>query len=204
MKTLCLPVAYASPIAYWVPLAKGVDIVWEIHDHYEKQTYRNRTYIHGANGKQLLSIPIKHLGHEGHQRYADVEIANEFPWQKQHWKTLQTAYRSSPFFEYYEDDIAQLYAEPYNNLMSFNTKVNRNIAQLLGLEYPESNTQSYIKKLQPETDLRHWANAKTPNPTTTPNYTQVFSAKNGFLPNLSILDLLFNEGPQSTTLLRSV
>lgn len=204
MSGLLLPIAYAAPLAYWVPIAKGAHIVWEIHDHYEKQTYRNRTYIHAANGKQLLSIPIKHLGHEGHQRYSDVEIANEFAWQKQHWKSIQTAYRSSPFFEYYEDDISPLYLKPYEKLMDFNTLVNRTIARLLDIPYPEETSQSFVKKSQIETDARSWANAKIPLPIETPQYTQVFSDKNGFIPNLSIFDLLFNEGPQSVALLRSV
>jgi hypothetical protein len=204
MSSLVLPIAYASPLAYWVPIAKGQNITWEIHDHYDKQTYRNRTYIHGANGKQILSIPIKHLGHKGHQKYSEVEIANEFPWQKQHWRTLQTAYRSSPFFEYYEYDISPLYSEPFDKLMVFNTRINQTIAELLDIHYPEKTTLLYEKNLNQQKDARSWANAKEDIPVTTPKYTQVFSEKNGFISNMSILDLLFNEGPGSVALLRSV
>lgn len=204
MKAIVLPIAYAAPIAFWGPIAKRQNVIWEIYDHYDKQTYRNRTYIHGANGKQLLSIPIKHLGCEGHQQYSEVKIANEFPWQKQHWKSLQTAYRSSPFFEYYEDDLAPLYSQTYKNLIAFNTQVNRTIAQLLDIDYPTTTTQSFVKILESKIDARSWVNAKIPQPVQTPHYTQVFSEKNGFISNLSIFDLLFNEGPQSVALLRSV
>ena len=115
-----LPLAYAGPIAHWIPICKQQPILWEVEDFYQKQTYRNRMEIHAANGKLMLSIPIQHLGYDGRQNYKDVQIANEFPWQRNHWLSLKTAYQSSPFFEYYEDDIAPLYQTPYKSLISFN------------------------------------------------------------------------------------
>ena len=87
-----LPIAYAGPISHWIPICKEQAIVWEVEDNYQKQTYRNRMEIHAANGKLMLSIPIKHLGYDGHQKYKDVSIANTFPWQRKHWLSIKTAY----------------------------------------------------------------------------------------------------------------
>ena len=85
-----LPIAYAGPISHWIPICKEQAIIWEVEDNYQKQTYRNRMEIHAANGKLMLSIPIKHLGYDGHQKYKDVSIANTFPWQRNHWLSIKT------------------------------------------------------------------------------------------------------------------
>ena len=98
-----LRLAYAGPIAQWVPICKQQPILWEVEDFYQKQTYRNRMEIHAANGKLIMSIPIQHLGYDGHQNYKDVQIANEFPWQRNHWLS-SNAYQSSPLNT--EDNIA--------------------------------------------------------------------------------------------------
>ena len=197
-----LPLAYAGPIAHWVPICKQQPILWEVEDFYQKQTYRNRMEIHAANGKLMLSIPIQHLGYDGHQNYKDVQIANEFSWQRNHWLSLKTAYQSSPFFEYYEDDIAPLYQTPYKSLFVFNKQVMETICELLQIQAPQETTKTYEKD-SPYHDLRHLIDAKTAKATAVCEYTQVFSDKNGFIPNLSILDLLFNMGPETVTLLQS-
>ena len=158
--------------------------------------------IHAANGKLMLSIPIQHLGYDGRQNYKDVQIANEFPWQRNHWLSLKTAYQSSPFFEYYEYDIAPLYQTPYKSLFAFNKQVMETICGLLQIQAPQETTSTYEKD-SPHHDLRHLIDAKTAKPTTVCEYTQVFSDKNGFIPNLSILDLLFNMGPETIPLLQS-
>jgi hypothetical protein len=198
-----LPLAYAGPIAHWVPICKQQTILWEVEDYYQKQTYRNRMEIHAANGKLILSIPIQHLGFDGHQNYKDVEIANEFPWQRNHWLSLKTAYQSSPFFEYYEDDIAPLYHKPYSSLMAFNRQVMKTICESLEVQAPQETTMTYEKD-SPHYDLRHLIEAKTTELTKVCKYTQVFSEKNGFIPNLSILDILFNIGPETVPLLQSL
>ena len=92
-----LPLAYAGPISHWVPICKQQPILWEVEDFYQKQTYRNRMEIHAANGKLMLSIPIQHLGYDGHQNYKDVQIANEFPWQRNHWLSLKPHISPPPF-----------------------------------------------------------------------------------------------------------
>ena len=132
-------------IAHWVPICKQQPILWEVEDFYQKQTYRNRMEIHAANGKLMLSIPIQHLGYDGRQNYKDVQIANEFPWQRNHWLSLKTAYQSSPFFEYYEDDIAPLYQTPYKSLFAFNKQVMETICELLQIQAPQETTSTYEK-----------------------------------------------------------
>ncbi len=110
MKAVLLHPCYFGPISEFVAIAKTESVIFENEDNYQKQTYRSRMYIYGANGKLSLNIPIKHTGDKSqHQKYKNVRIENEFGWQKQHWKSLQTAYRTSPFFEFYEDDLAPLY-----------------------------------------------------------------------------------------------
>ena len=197
-----LPLAYAGPISHWIPICKEQSILWEKEDYYQKQTYRNRMEIHAANGKLMLSIPIQHLGYDGHQYYKDVQIANEFAWQRNHWLSLKTAYQSSPFFEYYEDDLAPLYQKPFATLFAFNKQVMETICELLQVQVPHKTTQTY-KKDSPHYDLRHLIDAKTTKTSTALEYTQVFNDKNGFIPNLSILDLLFNMGPETMPLLKS-
>ena len=97
-------------------------VVWEVEDNYQKQTYRNRCYICTDQGKHLLSIPIEHVGgDQGRQKYKDVRLKNDYPWQRQHWRTLQTAYRTSAFFEYYEDEVAPLFENEYENKSKYNT-----------------------------------------------------------------------------------
>ena len=202
MTLTLLPLAYAGPIAHWIPICKQQPILWEAEDFYQKQTYRNRMEIHAANGKLMLSIPIQHLGYDGRQNYKDVQIANEFPWQRNHWLSLKTAYQSSPFFEYYEDDIAPLYQTPYKFLFAFNKQVMETISELLQIQAPKETTSTYEKD-SPHHDLRKLIDVKTVKTTAALEYTQVFSNKNGFIPNLSILDLLFNMGPETVPILQS-
>ena len=202
MKKILLPLAYAGPIAHWIPICKQQPIIWEIEDFYQKQTYWNRMEIHAANGKLMLSIPIQHLGYEGHQNYKDVQIANEFPWQRNHWFSLKTAYQSSPFFEYYEDDILPLYKNKYESLITFNKEFMETICELLEIQAPQETTKTYEKESLHD-DLRHLIDAKTNKKNIVCKYNQVFSDRNGFIPNLSILDILFNIGPETVTVLQS-
>lgn len=202
MKTILLHPAYFPSIEQMAAISQAEKIVFEMEDNYQKQTYRNRAYIAHSNGKLLLNIPIKH-SHKGIRRKTkNVLIENDFPWQEQHWKSLKSAYRTSPFFEYYEDDLQPLFTEPAESLMTHNFKVFEMLCELLGMEVEISQTIEY--KANPEiTDLRVLIDAKRNTNFRTEPYTQVHQANHPFLPNLSVLDLLFNEGTNALNYLEA-
>ncbi|WP_317043830.1 WbqC family protein [Maribacter sedimenticola] len=178
-------------------------ICWELEDNYQKQTFRNRTYISTDRGKHILSIPIVHVGKEfGRQRYKSVALDHTYPWQRQHWRTLETAYRTSPFFEFYEDEIRPLYTQPFDLLMDFNLKTIEVILDCLQLQMPSETTSSYEDKPALYKDYRFLVNAKLDHDLHFEPYTQVFGDRHGFIPNLSILDLLFNLGPNALSYLK--
>ncbi|WP_246019842.1 WbqC family protein [Muriicola soli] len=179
--------------------------VWEVMDYFEKQTFRNRTYISTDQGKQMLSIPISHVGgKKGKQYYREVETDNTYPWQRQHWRSLQTAYRSSPFFEYYEDDLAPLFQKAAASLLDHNIHCMEIVCSLLNLTLPTQKTTLYNPSPKEVRDMRFLVDAKRPAPIKMPVYTQVFTERNGFIENLSILDLLFNEGPNTLNYLQEL
>lgn len=198
MEETLLHLPYFGPVLHFKELAKA-DLVWiENDDNYQKQTYRNRMYVYGANGKLLLNIPIKHLHSPGvkqHQKYRDVRIENDFDWQKQHWKSLKSAYQTSPFFEFYEDDISPLYHQKAEFLMDFNYRCFEMVLECLQLDIKYKKTAEFMKEPVGMKDRRDLINAKTKQELEP--YPQVFQEKKGFLHNLSILDLMFNEGPNT-------
>lgn len=203
MEEILLHLPYFGPITHFREIVKPALIWFENEDNYQKQTYRNRTYIYGANGKLLLNIPIKHINSPGvkqHQKYRDVKIENDFQWQKQHWKSLKSAYQTSPFFEFYEDDIAPLFHKEENFLMEFNYKCFHLVCECLQLEINYNKTEEYIRQPVGIKDLRGLINAK--KEVEIPVYNQVFQEKEGFIPDLSILDLMFNEGPNAVNYLK--
>ena len=202
MSTVVAPLAYTGSIGLWAFMTTAQTLIIEQHDYYQKQTLRNRTHIHGANGKLMLSIPVKHLGVIGRQYYHTVEIENSFAWQMQHWKSIQSAYRSSPYFEFYEDDLAILYKTDFLSLYSFNKAYFELLLKLLGWEPTIQYTESY-ETTPAARDIRAQIEKKNSTPDVALRYTQVFEDKNGFIPNLSIIDLLFNEGPNALTLLKA-
>lgn len=202
-KTVLHP-GYFGSIDQFYAFYKADQILWENADNYQKQTYRNRQYIYGANGKLLLNIPIVHAHKkEGRQLYKDVKIENHFNWQNLHLKSLESAYRASPFFEFYEDDLAPLYNTKFTYLIDFNIACWTAIQQALDLEkIPEKKTQEYLLSYANRTDIidrRELIIAKRKSQIELTEYPQVFQEKHGFIPNLSILDLLFNEGPQTVS-----
>ena len=190
---LIQPSFFASVIQY-VLLANSDDIVFEKCDNFQKQTYRNRCYIYGANGKQMLTVPILHSKGSGRQKTRDVKIDNSFHWQKHLIKSLESSYRSSPYFEYYEDDIIEIFNKKHNSLFDFNLYAHEVISQCLQLENRISFTESFSENLKDGTDFRYLVEAKREPEYNLKKYTQVFETKHGFIANLSILDLLFNEG----------
>ena len=193
---------YFPNIAHFSAIVQAKEVVFENEDNFVKQTYRNRTYIYGANGKLALNIPVIH-SQKNRQKYKDVKIFNEENWQSLHWKSLLSAYRTSPFFEYYEDEFQPLFILKTDYLLDFNLKCFEVICDCLQLDLNTSKTKEFQKSVENKSDLRHLVNAKKEQPFPFEVYTQVFSNKHGFIPNLSILDLLFNEGPNTLNYLES-
>ena len=191
---------YFPSISHYVAMAKADSITLEMEDNFQKQTNRNRMYIYSANGLQLLNIPVKHLKNN-HQMSKDIQLETEFDWQKQHLKSLEAAYRSSPFFEFFEDIIMPVFEKDYKFLMDLNLDTMSIISKCIGIKTNFLQTEEFHK----ETDLvdfRNLAAGKKDQTEITP-YTQVFGEKYGFINNLSVLDLLFNEGRYSLEYLKS-
>ena len=179
-----------------VAIAKADKITLEIEDNYQKQTYRNRAYIAHSNGRLLLNIPIKHSKNALRQKTKEVCPENNFPWLSEHWKSIQVAYRTSPYFEYYEDDLAPLFKKPVLKLQDFNINILSKIIELIGLQTAILRSKVYEKQTQLK-DMRHLANCKKEPRYNFDTYHQVFESNHGHIGNLSIVDLLFNEGPNT-------
>jgi hypothetical protein len=194
MKNVLIHPTYFPSISHFVAMAQADSITFEIEDNFQKQTNRNRTYIYSPNGIQLLNIPIKHSS-TVHQKTKDVRIENDFDWQKQHFKSLEAAYRSSPFFEFFEDDIYPFFEKKHTFLLDLNFETLELLSKLLRIKLEYKTTSEYFHEVDSLNvlDFRFLANGKKDDSQFEP-YPQVFKEKQGFLNNLNILDLLFNEG----------
>lgn len=191
---------YFPSISHYVAMAKADSITLEMEDNFQKQTNRNRMYIFSPNGLQLLNIPVKHLK-DSYQKSKDIQLETEFDWQKQHFKSLEAAYRSSPFFEFFEDIIIPVFEKEYKFLMDVNLDTMDIISKCIGIKTKFLETSEFHKDTE-LVDFRNLAAGKK-DTTQIALYTQVFGEKHGFLNNLSVLDLLFNEGRYSLEYLKS-
>ena len=193
MKTLLFPTYFPS-ISHFAALAQSENTVFEIEDNFQKQTNRNRTYIYSPNGIQLLNIPVKH-SKESHQKTKDIQIETDFDWQKQHFKSLEAAYRSSPFFEFFEDDLRPIFEKKHNFLLDLNFETLEIVSKCLRMKLEYTTTTEYFHEVDSNEykDFRTLVNGKKDS-SSFESYTQVFGDKYGFINNLSVLDLLFNEG----------
>ncbi|MFD0964030.1 WbqC family protein [Pseudofulvibacter geojedonensis] len=191
---------YFPTIAHFIAIAKADIVTFETADNFQKQSYRNRMNIYGANGKLLLNVPVKHNKEGLKTAYKEVEIENVELWQNQHWRSIVSAYKSSPFFEYYEDELQPFFTNPQSSLFTLNENIFKALCDCIELDIKIETTTVYNKEYTSEssiTDLRYLARAKKPFIVNNSAYIQVFGDKHGYLPNLSILDLLFNEGPNT-------
>ena len=199
---IVLNTAYFPPIQYFSKIAQSDSIVLEANENYLKQSYRNRCYIYGANGKLSLNIPIK-KGTQLKTPIRDIEIEYVMPWQKTHWKSIESAYQSSPYFEFYVDELAPFFEKQHRFLFDLNLEIIEYLIEALDIETNIELSTEYISCNEFEVeDFREIIHPKKDialDPHfTAKEYTQVFSDKHGFAPNLSVLDLLLNLGPEAS------
>ncbi len=198
MTTALLSSTYFGPVQWYQKLCRYDRVLIEHCDAYQKQTYRNRCLIATTQGVQALTVPVVH-GRDAQQHREVIKISDHGNWRHLHWQALQTAYGDSPFFEYYEDDLRPFFTERWELLYDFNEAIRLKMCELLDIHPVVSHTTQYHPSPAPN-DLRDAIRPKHPLPDAhfEPRpYYQVYQQKHGFLPNLSILDLLFNMGPES-------
>ena len=201
-----LSTTYFGPIQWYQKLCCADEVWIERCENFQKQTYRNRCVIATTQGTQVLTVPVEAPS----RQVGATRISDHGNWRHLHWNALRSAYGDSPFFMYYEDDLRPFFTERrWDYLFDFNETIREKICELLDIHPIVHYTESFFSlspstsNLQPLTslhDFREAINPKhpAPDPDFTPRrYYQVYEAKHGFLPNLSILDLLFNMGPES-------
>lgn len=194
------PAFYFGPIDYFADIVKSETIDLEVNENFQKQTYRNRCYILGANGKLPLTIP---MNHDGCRNMKDIKPSYDHNWQKEHFKSLRSAYLSSPYFEYYEDDIASIYEKKEKYLLDLNIKTIEFVLAKIKVEININKTESF-QFIEEQYDFRNKYCAKKESKIVFPEYAQVFDQKFDFTPGLSILDLLFSEGPNASIYLKQL
>ena len=194
---------YLAPVPLYVHLYAADRFVIDDVSPFVKQTYRSRAAIAAESGAQQLTIPVVHDG--GRVAMRDVRISEHGNWRHQHWNAIVSAYRKSPFFEYYADDFAHFYEEKDGFLMDFNLRLHGVVSELLGLERGVEFLSARDVDAAAVSDLRNIAEPKvlaSMRGVSELPYYQVFAQRNGFIPSLSIVDLLFNTGPEGLLLLR--
>ena len=190
-----LSTTYFGPIQWYQKLYRADEAWIERHETFQKQTYRNRCVIATTQGTQALTVPVER---GNSQLIRDIRISDHGNWRHLHWNALQSAYGDSPFFMYYEDDLRPFFEQRWNFLFDFNEAIREKICELIDIQ-PHVNLTDHFA-VEVAGDFREAINPKhpAPDPDFTPRrYYQVYEAKHGFQPNLSIVDLLFNMGPEA-------
>jgi hypothetical protein len=197
-KNYLLPTAYLAPLSYYALIIKSPNSIIEQYEHFKKQTIRSRCSIYSSNGSLVLSVP-KVRKSSSKTLIKDIQICYTEPWQKIHWNAIQSSYNSSPFFEYYMDEIFVIYNTKEKYLIDLNLKTHQLILKFLQIDSKINLSNNYNSQTELE-DFRDKKFQSINNPV----YDQVFSIKKGFTPNLSIIDLVFNLGPESNNYLEKI
>ncbi len=198
---ILLPAFYLPPVSWFAAFLKeDRDVILEQYEHFPKQTYRSRTCIYGANGRLSLFIPIRH---NGERALKDIEVSDRENWRKLHWKSIKTAYQSSPYFEFYEDQLESIFEPGEKSLLKINLKALQTLQNILKTDRQYTLTDEYLRLPDAE-DYRDAFNAKKPEERGYPEYYQTFTNKYGFIEDLSILDLICNKGPETLTYIRNI
>ena len=177
---MVLPTTFFGPVSWYEQIARASEPIYiEAHENFQKQTLRTRCRIATANGVQTLTVPVSGSG-----SIKDIKISDHNNWRHLHWQALASAYGSSPFFEYYADDIAPFFEKKWDFLFDYNLEITHKMCELLDIRTEIRLTDEY----QGCSFNQH--NDSKP-------YYQVFQSRHGFIPDLSILDLLFNMGPEA-------
>jgi hypothetical protein len=197
-KGAIFPMFYLPPVSYFTQLiTHKSSILLEKEEHFPKQTYRNRAHIYSPDGVLPLIIPVV-KGAKNHTKIKDVRISYEFNWQRLHWLSLQGCYRRSAYFEFYEDEFARFY-EPVQKpqfLFDFNEALFHMLLKMLKLKIDYAYTSDY-NKIEDEPDFRQIIHPKRPSLAEQKPYFQVFDERHGFVKDLSVVDLIFSQGPQA-------
>lgn len=202
--TILLSTATFAPVQFYTKILKAESVYIEQFENFIKQTYRNRYTILGGNGRIDLIVPVM-KGRGQKTLIKDLQISYDTDWQRNHWRTIFSAYGSSPYFEYYADDLIYFFEKKFKFLTEYNLAIHETLCELFEIENKIILTEDFEKVPDGTLNCRERISPKEKTPPD-PNfhpvaYTQVFSDKLGFSPNLSILDLLFNEGPNSYSIL---
>lgn len=200
-KGAIFPLFYLPPVEYFTQLIRCKEtILLEKFEHFPKQTYRNRATIQSPNGRLDLIVPVI-KGSKNHTKVKDVKISYDFRWQRLHWMSLQTSYRSSAYFEFYEDELAPFYENKWEFLFDYNEQLLALLLKFLKLNISYGYTEEYQPATIDVKDFRESIHPKQSLSHTSKPYFQVFEHQTGFLTNLSVIDLLFSQGPQSISYL---
>lgn len=199
MSKVLLSTAYLPPLNYLTHIINSDTVVIEANEYFIKQSYRNRCEIVTANGKLSLSIPL--IKQADKELISEKKISYAENWQKQHWRAISSAYKNSPYFEFFEDDFKPFYEHKFEFLFDFNSQLLKTILHILRVKKTILFTEEYQSSVNHIMDLRSLSDVnKIANEAKQKSYYQVFDDKHGFLPNLSCIDALFNVGLETRTI----